>query len=557
MNFNEYSVAPCVIPPSNVDGSTGQCAGTDPRCLDLEWAANHPETCPGAATITGFEVVPTASTVEVGGASLYTARLVFSNGKTKDVTYYSTWSTSDTSISAIEPDGLARGIAVGTTTIQATYLTYVDFAQITVVNHCVQAGLDIVLVFDRSAGMSHVDEGGMTELDRCKLAARALVESATLTSGKDKISVVSCAGTFRESTTQSYDVSATVHMILSSVKEDILAAIDSITLGNCYYDMPGGGHGSECATGIGGGLEKAKDELVAHGRANSRKIILYVGRAYEVYCDPDPIVIAQEIQALNIQIGAIAIGEEITYSPCYTLAPIGSITTWDYARMLVTCDLFWGVEDLADLPTAFASVIHTVCTEQNSGCIYYVAPTVDPPPVTRYRDQLDYNGLKNWTVIDGFVDLIGIDLWPLQPGHGLFLDMVGTDLPAEAKRDRRHAIGTIQSKQAFTFGPGRYRLTFDLAGNLRFACGPMYMKVTIPGLLDQIVTVNDWQQEFETYTFDFSTASSASGTLTFAHQPVEPGWVTTVGLLLDNIRLVNLDTDEVMLDDDFNSENPL
>ena len=557
MNFDEFSTAPCVIPPSTVAGG---CAGTDPRCLDLEWAANNLDVCPGSPSIVALRVTPATATVEVGASVPYAAALVFSDGRLKDVTSASAWSISDGAIASIDTHGLAKGIAIGTTTIQATYGNLIDFAQITVVADCVQAGMDIVLVFDRSAGHGALEDNGTilreSLLELAKEASRALVESAILTSGKDRIAVVSCAGLHQENVTPAYQSQATLHMTLSSVKEDIVAAVDSIAMGNCYYDIADGQHGSECATGIGAGLQKAKAELDANGRAGARKLIVYIGNGYEVYCDPDPIAVASDIADANYLLAAVALGAAITHYPCSQSVALGQMTTWAYLQLLVTCELFWGVSDLDTLPAVFADVLLTICQEQNGGCIYYVPSTDDPPPVVRYRDQLDYNALINWEVIDGFVDLIGIDLWPLQPGYGLFLDMVGTDLETIGKHKK--CVGTIRSKTAFNLAPGRYRLKFEVAGNLRFDVAQMGLRVTVDGgLLDKIITVTDWQQPFTLYTYDFSVTTATAAKITFAHQPLPPHAVLTVGLLLDNIHLENLDTGAVLLDDNFNSENPI
>ncbi len=555
MNFEEYSEAPCVLPPTDGDATLGKCAGIDSRCLDLEWAANHPEVCPGASAIVGLRVTPATSVVDIGGAVPYFASLVFANGSTKDVTRGSVWDISDGSIAGVADDGLVTGIEEGTTTVQAVYGSLRDYAQVSVVEKCVQAGLDIVLVFDRSAGMGTKDEGGLTVLDLAKRAARGIVESAVLTSGKDRIAIVSCAGLYRDNEAPAYIPQATLHLVLSSVKPDILAAIDSVAMGNCYYDLPDYDNASECATGIGAGLQRARDEIIDHGRTSSRKLIVYIGNGYEVYCNPDPLVIAADCLNRNYQIAGIVVGAPVSHYPCSTGPALGQKTTWEYVQLFVSCNLFWGVSDLTELPAVMTEVLPQLCAIQNDPCVYYVAPVSNPLPVQRYRDQLDYSGFRNWDVIKGFVDLIGIDLYPLQSGHGLYLDMVGTDQsnsPIDVE-----AVGAIQSKQLFTFGPGRYRITFDIAGNLRFDKGEMSMRVTVGSLLDKTIVVSDWKQQFTRYTYDFSVPVSTAARIVFDHQPLPPRAVKTVGLLLDNIRLVNLDSGIVLIDDSFDSENPL
>lgn len=562
MNFDELTEAPCVVPPATVGG---KCAQSDPRCTDLEWAANHPETCPGAATITGLHVIPDVGEVSVGGAVPFVALLLFSSGATKDVTDASTWTTKDGNISTIDAYGLATGIAEGTTNVQAAYSGLVDVAELIVTDHCVQAGLDIVIVFDRSAGMADTmttdgqpTPGGLTILELAKRAASALVSSAYLIDGKDQIAIVSCAGIYREGQPTPYSADATLHMRLGHVESSILSAIANVHTGNCYYDTTPGQHNTECATGIGAGLARAKQEIEENGRANTRKLVVYVGLGYEVFCQPDPPVVAAELMALNYQIAGIVTGPPFLHYPCSSGPPLGQMTTWDYVRLLVTCDLFFGVEDLNDLANAFSSCISTLCAIQNDACVYYVAPVVDPPRPVRYRDQLDYDGFIQWNVVRGYVDLIGIDLWPLQPGHGMYVDMVGTDL---GQRDfkKKNTLGKLESKRTFTLGPGRYRFSLKVSGNLIYPSPPMAIRIQFGNLFDQTITVANWQQPLTEYIFDFSSPGSTSAPITIESLQPEPiiNWVRTVGLLIDDVKLENLDTDTVLLFDDFDQENPL
>ena len=74
---------------------------------------------PGANTITSLQVAPSSATVQPGTTQQYTATATYGNNTTADVTSQVTWSTSPTSIAAINSTGLLTGVALGTASVQA------------------------------------------------------------------------------------------------------------------------------------------------------------------------------------------------------------------------------------------------------------------------------------------------------------------------------------------------------------------------------------------------------------------------------------------------------
>ena len=79
---------------------------------------------PGAPTLTSITVSPLNQSIPIGGTQQFNATGTYSDGTVQDVTTSVTWSSSDTSVATISnsagTNGLATGVAKGSTTIQAT-----------------------------------------------------------------------------------------------------------------------------------------------------------------------------------------------------------------------------------------------------------------------------------------------------------------------------------------------------------------------------------------------------------------------------------------------------
>ena len=71
--------------------------------------------------LVSVQVSPADVYVLVGENEQFAATAVFSDGSTKDVTSNATWETSDKSIAAINENGTATGISVGSVELAATY----------------------------------------------------------------------------------------------------------------------------------------------------------------------------------------------------------------------------------------------------------------------------------------------------------------------------------------------------------------------------------------------------------------------------------------------------
>jgi len=138
------------------------------------------------------------------------------------------------------------------------------------------------------------------------------------------------------------------------------------------------------------------------------------------------------------------------------------------------------------------------------------------------KGQLNYISFKNWDVIQGSVDLIGLGFWDYFPDHGLYVDLDGSTGKA----------GTLSSKKIFSLAPGSYRLEFDLAGNP--LSGPNTVTVRLGKVYNEVFTLGV-KEPFRKIARQISVSVTEESKLVFQHAGGDND-----GLLLDNIRLMKL-----------------
>jgi trimeric autotransporter adhesin len=74
--------------------------------------------------VVSVTISPTNTSISPGNTQQFSATGVFTNGDTGDVTGQTTWTSSDPSVASINANGLATGVAYGTTTISANCQCY-------------------------------------------------------------------------------------------------------------------------------------------------------------------------------------------------------------------------------------------------------------------------------------------------------------------------------------------------------------------------------------------------------------------------------------------------
>jgi hypothetical protein len=135
--------------------------------------------------------------------------------------------------------------------------------------------------------------------------------------------------------------------------------------------------------------------------------------------------------------------------------------------------------------------------------------------------------LTKWNVY-GSVDVLA---------NGNLCDTAGSPSNCVDLDGTNPAGGAIETKNAFTMGPGLYRLIFDLAGSQRvFGSSPSTDTVTVTAgsyfFEDFTLFYTD---PFQTFTRDFLVPGSDSVKLRFQHQGSDQ-----IGLLLDNVWLMSV-----------------
>lgn len=143
---------------------------------------------------------------------------------------------------------------------------------------------------------------------------------------------------------------------------------------------------------------------------------------------------------------------------------------------------------------------------------------------------LNYTGFAQWTVTAGAVDLIGmqgngVGYFDLQPGNGLYVDLDGS----------KNAAGTMVSK-AIVLDPGKYVLSYDLAGNHRGApldevTATVNLSIGGSPLSGQTIKLAS-QDPFQTYSQTFTVTSPTTVFLNFAAVGKD-----NQGMLLDNVAV--------------------
>ena len=146
---------------------------------------------------------------------------------------------------------------------------------------------------------------------------------------------------------------------------------------------------------------------------------------------------------------------------------------------------------------------------------------------------ISYNAFSNFTVSDGTVDLVGNGFSDFLPGNGLYVELGGSTLDS----------GVLLSKNPIAVGTGHYTMSFDLAGaHQNFGQMTAAVQWVVGGTgtgFDQY-KIGD-TDPFTTFTRGFTVDCGGPGTCTtlqFEFSMVSEGFITNIGLLLDNVLFV-------------------
>jgi hypothetical protein len=169
-------------------------------------------------------------------------------------------------------------------------------------------------------------------------------------------------------------------------------------------------------------------------------------------------------------------------------------------------------EDKQIAPVAGKAVFEETFDKDNSG-----------------RGSLHHRGFSQWYVPVGEVDLLGNGFHDVCPGHGLYVDLTGTKMDGTGKTP-----GMLQSKQTLELAAGRYRLSFDLAGDGRGEGVKVSVWLGRLGSVYKRSFVGSQKAQFERKTAEFELGPDSRCRLSFVSEGAQGS------VLVDNITLEKL-----------------
>lgn len=365
---------------------TGACGdqnleGNPEECSDPLYASDHQDVCTDSngnpVTITSLRINPPSGTTEVGKTYPFKAILTFSDGREKDVTSLSAWSSANTSVATVATTGYATGIAVGASTISATFRTYIAYAQLTVEAACTDGDVDFCLVIDRSGSMQEVGSDGKTRMQSAIEATLGFVENVEYST--DQVAVVSFSGTIDETGASIvYEQNTTLHTSLTNSKSAVQAAVNAINpdFSQCVVTNSAGKRILSCLTFIGGGLQVAYDELhSSRARASAKKCVILLTDGGNNGCEIDPEDVATQMrnEGFVLCVIALAVDDVDKVVPCDS-SSILSVKT--YLASFTNCDLFFDAKTVNDLPDVYSRMPRIVCNNNGEPCYYKPPATI-------------------------------------------------------------------------------------------------------------------------------------------------------------------------------------
>lgn len=467
----------------------------DDRCADPAFAEANPELCAGYPRLI---LKPETAIVEVGATVQYKTYLR-QGGSEQLLSSGLNYVVADPEVGVISASGgLFTGSTPGSSEVSVTWQTLSAFANVQVVEDCSALAVNYVVLLDISksskVGFSSVYS---SRLAYAKEAAKRFANTTNLS--KDKIGVVT------------FGAAGVTVLSPTDNLTNILSAISGVAA-------------TDEKTNIHGGLSKAKEVLEA---LTGTKVILLFSDGENNEGD-DPLLISTPWKEAGRFIVVTALRSWGThFNLLYSIASNGFF--------------------LSAYGATAASVLDTLVNLKSYICSGDCQPTEGTYPMA----SLNYTGFANWDVYQGAVDLIGLGLWDVLPGNGLYVDLAGTNPPVFPA-----SPGGLRSKVEYSFTAGvNYRFAIKVAGNNVNSTGidnAEPVKVTIGTMLIETITPTGHSMPFTLYEFEFTPAGNENAKIQIEMIGAN---ANNVGPLIDVVVLENLDTSTVMLSDDFDNEN--
>jgi uncharacterized membrane protein len=473
----------------------------DERCADAAFADANPDLCAGYPRL----ILKPAYAITESGKTVQYKTYLRTGADEQELTLGLTYTSADVEVALIQASsGLATGVQPGIGTIAVAWQNLNAFAQIEVVESCADISANFLLVFDQSFSSSAGFSSSYPS--RLAFAKAAAVEFAeSLNYSKDKIAVMR------------FDSTGTIVLNMSQDQAAIVSAINSITVGTP-------------ATTLGGAMATASNYLnIAQYNTADRRIIVLFSDGEDNLPYPESFLnIAKNFKEAGGIILVVALRAWGTYfNNLYKIASPGFFLSAYGATEQSTIETLVGIKS------------------------FLCAGDCQPEPGTYPTAKLNYTGFINWDVYQGSVDLIGLGIWDVLPGNGLYVDLGGT---YKNPGNPVPSPGGLRSKTTFNFVAGEtYQFSIKVAGNNVNNSLNEPVKVTIGSLLVETITPTSKTMPFTLYTFEFTPGANASAKIQIEMVSSNND---NVGPLIDDITLENIDTSTVMLADNFDGENP-
>lgn len=481
--------------------STGCSDLTPPvsdSCQDPAYRAAHPDEC---ALATILILQPDYALTEPGKTVAYTV-ILRANGVEVTLEQGLEFSSSNVGAAVINEDGVATGVTAGSTTISVTWQNLSAHAQLDVVGSCAETNQHFAILIDNSKSMGQAFSSAYaTKLSFSKSVAADFLQ--TVNTSKDDFAIFS----FADDPEQHYDGEDFGTNVTAG-----RAAVNSISLSTEKTDMASA-------------LEQVIDTFPEDG---VRVLVIFTDGEWT---GDDPLPIAQAFRESG---GFLVVVATESWGEFFA----------DMAEMASGGFLLSAYDDTEEdmLPT-LSGLKSFICSGSCS-----------PEAGTSPTAALNYDGFINWNVTAGRVDLCGLGLWDVQPGNGLYVDLQGSGSAGVPPPGEDFGLGQITSKVDYEFENGKqYRFTLDVGGSSRGA-GTWTIRVRVGDGVDETITISDAATPLTPHEFEWTQSGDFTGPI-IIEQTVQTGH-HNVGTLIDDILLENVTDVEVMLDDDFNSENP-
>lgn len=549
MKFDAINLAACIVPqgialdprcsnPAFAAANPSLCVG-DLRCADPAFAASHPSICntqppdqrcldaefaasnPSVCGDTPYLIIKPSVSLVCSLGSIQFKAFLYQNGVETEVTDSLTFSSSDQSILAIGVHtGAATGLSIGNVIVSVSRMGITARSNVTVITGCGVdgQGCDLIavktaLLLDNSKSMGLAfGSGYSSRLAFAKASALGYSSNILIVDGepKDSIKVWSFSDVpnpISDFITDTAEIATDINSILQTQTKTDLASI----------------------------LSAAVNDLIT-ATADEKVIVIFSDGEQTLNSIIQPILdtanLFKDAGGIIICVGTRASG------PGY-----------DLLSRIATGGFF--LNAFASNAAAILNGLSYLKSMLCAGECLVPAGTVNTP-------ALDYSDFINWEVIAGQVNLIGAGLLDLQPGNGLYVDMMGG------------TAGTIRSINSFSLVAGRdYKISFRAAGNNRLntPSAAQALLVSIKNA-DPLAPVGlatifqhsaapVWDDQFAAYSFTFTAAYDVDVKILFQQLYDSTFTGEWHGDLIDSVKFEEVSTLTVMFEDNFDGENPV